>query len=250
MRVALSMTGTTDPCVRGGSRDVQDYSVEISEPDMTLSVSPSTLSFLSGGETKTLSVSSNTSWTASSSQPWLSLAPMSGNNNGSIFVTAPPNTGANSRSATITVSGTGALPQTITVTQAGATPSFSASPTALSFDSGGESKTVTVTSNTSWTVASYASWLSVTPVSGSGNQTFSVTAQANIGSIARNAAITVSGSGGASPEHIRNPNRTNRFFGRTTGFPALRRRRRSANGAHHRQCHLDGKHSGALAHAG
>ncbi len=198
MRVALSMTGTTDPCVRGGSRDVQDYSVEISEPDMTLSVSPSTLSFLSGGETKTLSVSSNTSWTASSSQPWLSLAPMSGNNNGSIFVTAPPNTGANSRSATITVSGTGALPQTITVTQAGATPSFSVSPTALSFDSGGESKTVTVTSNTSWTVASYASWLSVTPVSGSGNQTFSVTAQANIGSIARNAAITVSGSGGAS----------------------------------------------------
>lgn len=194
MRVALSMTETSDPCARGGNRDVQDYNIEISEPAaMTLSVSPTTLNFLSGGETKTFAVSANTSWMASSSQTWLSLSLTSGSNNGSISVTAQPHTGSSSRSATITVSGTGALPQTISVTQSAPIDSLNVQPTFLRFSASTGAQKMRITSNVNWTASTPTAWLTLDKSNSAGNGDLTLTAIANTSTQERSGVVTIRG---------------------------------------------------------
>ena len=84
-----------------------------------LSVSPTSLSYTAAGESKTVTVSSNVSWTATSSASWLTISPASGSNNGTITAVAAANTATSQRTATITVSGNGTSARTISVTQAG-----------------------------------------------------------------------------------------------------------------------------------
>jgi hypothetical protein len=62
---------------------------------------------------------SNTSWTVTDNQSWLTVNPASGSNNGTVTVTAQQNTGTAARTASVTVSATGAPSQTVTATQAG-----------------------------------------------------------------------------------------------------------------------------------
>ena len=67
----------------------------------------------------TFAVTSNTSWTASSDQPWCTVTP-SGSGSGTITAAYTENTTYSARVATITVSVTGLTPVTVTVTQASA----------------------------------------------------------------------------------------------------------------------------------
>jgi len=86
----------------------------------SLSVSPSTVSVAAAANsTGTFNITSNTSWTVSDNQTWLTVSASSGSNNATVTVTAQENTGTSSRSATVTVSATGVPSQTVTVTQAG-----------------------------------------------------------------------------------------------------------------------------------
>ena len=85
----------------------------------TLDVSPSALNVAAAADsTASFSVTSNTDWTVSSDQSWLTVNPVSGTGNGSVTVTAEENTGATARTATVTISATGVTSQTVTVTQA------------------------------------------------------------------------------------------------------------------------------------
>ncbi|MBR3799014.1 MAG: C10 family peptidase [Bacteroidales bacterium] len=165
-----------------------------STPSYNLTVNPSSLSYTAAGESKTVTVTSNTSWTATSSANWLTVSPASGSNNGTITAVAAANTSSSQRTATITVSGSG-ITRTISVTQAGVSYNLTVNPTSLSYTANGETKTVTVTSNTSWTATSSASWLTVSPASGSNNGTITAVAAANTSTQQRTATITVSGSG-------------------------------------------------------
>jgi hypothetical protein len=74
-------------------------------------------------------------------------------------------------------------------------PSLSVSPSSLDFTAAGGSRQISITSNTNWTVASSASWATVSAASGSGNGTITVTAALNSGNVSLTATITVSGSG-------------------------------------------------------
>jgi len=88
----------------------------------SLELSSDMLNFVSTGEQKTFTITSNTDWTVSSSASWLMVSPASGSNDSTITVTAAANTATTQRTATITVSGTGVTAQTISVTQAAAIP--------------------------------------------------------------------------------------------------------------------------------
>ncbi len=86
----------------------------------TLSVSPGAVSVAAvANSTGTFNVSSNTSWTVTDDQAWLTASPTSGSNNAAVTVTAQANTAAAARTATVTVSATGVASQTVSVTQAG-----------------------------------------------------------------------------------------------------------------------------------
>ena len=84
----------------------------------TLSVSPSSISFQQTGGNQVVNITSNVSWTATSSASWLTLSPNSGTESESMIVTATANNSGSSRSATITITGNGGVPpKTITVSQ-------------------------------------------------------------------------------------------------------------------------------------
>lgn len=86
----------------------------------TLSVSPNAVSVAAAANsTGSFNVTSNTSWSVTDDQAWLTASPASGSNNGAVTVTAQANTGSAARTATVTVSATGATAQNVSVTQAG-----------------------------------------------------------------------------------------------------------------------------------
>lgn len=86
----------------------------------TLSASPGAVSVAAAANsTGTFNVSSNTSWTVTDDQTWLTASPTSGSNNAAVTVTAQANTAAAARTATVTVAATGVASQTVSVTQAG-----------------------------------------------------------------------------------------------------------------------------------
>jgi N,N-dimethylformamidase beta subunit-like, C-terminal/Domain of unknown function (DUF4082)/Concanavalin A-like lectin/glucanases superfamily/Fibronectin type III domain/Viral BACON domain/Bacterial Ig domain len=201
---ALPLRGDT-PAARVSTAGVTPWSMAtvvfktgtVSPP--ALSVTPTSLSFnaTAGGSSpaaKTLSVSNSgggtLSWTASESASWLSLSPTSGTNAGTITVT-PSTTGlaAGTYNTDITVGATGAggSPKTIPVTltvDPPAPPSLSVTPASLAFTAtaGGSdpaAKTLSV-SNTGggsmdWTASESATWLSLSPASGTNTGTITVT---------------------------------------------------------------------------
>jgi hypothetical protein len=81
-----------------------------------------------------------------------------------------------------------------TIVEYGDAPNLSVSPSTLDFAVGGGTQNLTVTANTGWTAAGSASWVTVSPASGSSDGTITVTAAANGGN-ARTATVTISGGG-------------------------------------------------------
>jgi hypothetical protein len=181
---------------------VTSQTITVTQAGVTsaLSVSPSTLNVNAvAGSANTFAVTSNVSWTATSDQTWLTVSPASGTTGGTVTVTATGNTNISTRSATVTIAGTGIPSQIVTVTQAGVASVLSVSPSTLNVNAAaGSSNTFTVTSNVSWTATSDQTWLTVSPVSGSNNASITLIAGANPNTSIRTATITISSTGVAS----------------------------------------------------
>lgn len=84
-------------------------------PASQLTVSPSSLSFTSGGSSQNIAVTSNIAWTASDNQSWINVSPASGSGNGNVAVTVTANTGS-SRTGTVTIAG-GGITRNISISQ-------------------------------------------------------------------------------------------------------------------------------------
>ncbi len=82
-----------------------------------ISVTPTSLTFDATGGSKSLSITSSESWTASSNQSWCTLSKTSGSGNGTITVSASANTTSSNRTATITITGSISAAKTVSVTQ-------------------------------------------------------------------------------------------------------------------------------------
>ncbi|MDR1602695.1 MAG: leucine-rich repeat protein [Tannerella sp.] len=102
-------------------------------------------------------------------------------------------------SATLHVpAGTKALYEAATVWQDFETitaPGLSVSTSSLDFDAEGETQSLTVTANVIWSAVSSGAWTTVSPSSGSGNATVSITASPNTSSNSRTSVITFSNYG-------------------------------------------------------
>ena len=86
----------------------------ISEPEPSLSVSPTSLSFGASASSKTVNVTANGDYTFSTSASWLTITQSSDKT--TLTISAEANTGTSERTATITLT-LGSLTQTISVTQ-------------------------------------------------------------------------------------------------------------------------------------
>ncbi len=105
MMVAMLSVGITS-C--GGDDDAPDE-VAVSMPSVNLSEI---------GGSQSIQVLSNTKWTVSGAQGWLTVSPMQGSGNGAITVNASANTDKNSRTCMLTINAGDAM-TTVSVYQPG-----------------------------------------------------------------------------------------------------------------------------------
>ncbi len=159
----------------------------------TLSVTPPNQNVPATAGTTPFSVTSNSSWTVVSDQPWCTVTP-SGTGNGTITATYAQNILLTSRIANITVTVTGLTPVVVTVTQAGAPLTLSVTPPNQNVTTPAGTTNFTVTSNTAWTVVSDQTWCTVTP-NGTGNGTIvaNYTQNTGVGTRVANITTTVAG---------------------------------------------------------
>ncbi len=182
MLCSLSACQEEDGFGNSYSPSLQKKSVSV-----ILEVSTNSLSFGVSGGSESVSITSNTSWTVTSSESWCAVSTSTGSGNGTVSISVTANTSASSRTATVTFT-SGNVKREVKVTQDA--PTLSISPNTLSFDASGGSKSVSVTSNTSWTVTSSETWCTVSSSSGSGNGTVSISVTANTSTSSRTAKLT------------------------------------------------------------
>ncbi|MFZ4427117.1 MAG: BACON domain-containing protein [Saprospiraceae bacterium] len=173
----------------------RNVSITQQSASTALGVSPTSLSFPTAGGILPLSITSNTTWTATESLSWLSLSASGGTNSGTINVSCTANPDTAVRTGIITFTGIGALTQTVTVTQQGASLFMSVAPSSIAFAALGSSQNLNITSNTSWFLSESLDWLSLSTTSGNNNGTVVVTSNTNPVNSVRSGTITVSGAG-------------------------------------------------------
>lgn len=162
----------------------------------TLAVTPPSQSVASLAGSTSFTVTSNTSWAASSDQTWCTVT-TSGTGNGTITANFTDNGTINPRTANITVTATGVTPVVVTVVQAAAGPALVVTPSNQNVPSISGSTSFSVSSNISWTAVSNSTWCVVT-ASGTGNGTITANYTENTDFNQRIATITVSGPGVAN----------------------------------------------------
>ena len=163
-----------------------------------LSITPPTQSFDSNAANGSFDVTTNTTWTWTSSDAWLTsteTTPQTGDQEFSYAVTE--NTSTTERVGTITLTSTdgSGLTASHTVTQNGV-PFLSITDTEHSFGASGGSHTLDVSSNTTWTWVASDAWItSALPADQTGTVAFSYDAAANPDLTPRTGTITYTGAG-------------------------------------------------------
>ena len=145
--------------------------------------------------TQFFTITSDTNWTITNNNTWLVLNTLTGTGNSTITGTVQSNTGIE-RNGTISITGIGIdIPIVISVKQLTGIVSSLLVDYLKDFSStAGDNDYFIVTSNVAWTIVSYPSWCSVSPLSGTGNANVTVIIQANTG-LERTGIIVLSGIG-------------------------------------------------------
>ena len=160
--------------------------------------------------TLTINVTSNESWTATSSNTALcTVSPEESSNKGEVTVTVKKNTTISEREATVTIEGKDSKkPTDIKIKQPGATPNLEVSPSeTIQFDADGKctssSNKFTITGNVEWTLSSDATWCHPTTDSGNGNKEIAVTVDKYDNTTQREATITIEPTDNSLKEKLR-----------------------------------------------
>lgn len=185
------------------SSGVTVQTIQISQPAIQISIEPDTYTLSPSKEEKTVRVTSNVAWTASSSKSWLTLNRTNGDGDANIVITAKENTSSSQRTAIVTFSSAvgNKTYAKLEVMQDAA--SSSVSPAALSFSVDGGTEELTITSNVNWRLDSSLSWISISPDSGTGSTRVSVAAEKNQSSNGRSGFISLKNSYGETIQDIR-----------------------------------------------
>jgi len=157
-----------------------------------LSASASSWNPGSAAATTNIDVTANLNWTASSNAAWLTLGSSSGTGNAVLQLNAAQNPRAETRSATVTLSASGAGSVLINVTQQAAAATLAIDPSEWNAPALQASQNLSVTTNSNWSASSNAAWLSLSATSGSSSATISVQAQANSDTNPRSATVSFS----------------------------------------------------------
>jgi hypothetical protein len=155
-------------------------------------VFPKTVTAAATGGVSSLALTTGATcaWSSTSWASWLAVDPATTTGSATIKLSIAPNATTQPRTGTVTVAGT-----SVSITES-ATPSctFTLNTTRVLFDSSPSTAYLTMTTDRSctWNATTSASWLSVTPTSGTGSVKLTVAAKRNTGG-PRTATITICG---------------------------------------------------------
>ncbi len=170
------------------------YTVNQTGPAANTTISPTSKNFPQGGASGTvITVLSNTNWTATPSDTWISIIG-SGNGTspgGNVTFDVAANPLLGSRSGNITIAD-----KVYSITQNGLNNVTNLTPTSFSaIPAGGSRQTIAVNSTTAWTAVSNVTWVTINSgSSGSGNGTIIFTVGVQPLPASRDANITVNES--------------------------------------------------------
>ncbi len=139
---------------------------------VSVSVNPESLSAGPEATVLELYVKADADWAIKSGADWLTLSPSGGLKNAEtkISITLKPNDGMEQRAASVDIISGGNVVKSVSLTQ-GYVVTASASASSVVMGGQASSTTLTITSNADWTLASDASWLTVSPDRGSKGET-------------------------------------------------------------------------------
>ena len=156
--------------------------VQTLEPVLgSITVTPNLLAFDYTGDTKTATVESGDSWTASTEADWITLSQSEGTGDATVSVTVGENPDLVDRQAVVIFTTVGGAQTMLGVKQEAAPdPHFlEVTPRSFQFGKDGGQQTINVGCDVEWTFEIEVDWLSVTPATGSGNATVTLTALPN-----------------------------------------------------------------------
>lgn len=159
-----------------------------------ITMETSTLQFENTAGAYELTITSEAAWTASTSQNWIQVDPTSGNAGTSkITVSALQNSAIGDRSGYVYLNIGGNRVVEIPVKQRGIYIEFGAQ--SITFSADEETKSIHVGSNTTWTISSCPSWVTVSPQSGEGGKDITIVAADNPNVTSRSGVIKATQAG-------------------------------------------------------
>lgn len=153
--------------------------IPVRQKGLYISADVTSLSFAAVGEDMPVNVSSNTSWAVASKPDWITPSPASGKGNARLTLRADANPYTTARSGYVHLKQEGVnLDVSIRVSQAGC--KFDLGTEVLDFSDVAATKTVGIQTEGSWSAVTSDDWITLSPVSGTGNADLSVSVSENI----------------------------------------------------------------------
>ena len=154
-----------------------------------INIDPPTRSFTKDGGGGSILTSGSGTWTATSNVSWITITPRtSGNAGESCIYVVGSNFSADTRQGVITIGG-----KTHTVTQTGYNATLSPSSATVDLNGATGTISITVDAGVAWSAVSNASWVTVTPGSGTSSGSVSYTVAPYGGVTTRTTSLTVAG---------------------------------------------------------
>ena len=156
--------------------------VQTESPVLGIQVVPESLSFVCTGETKTVAVATEDSWTATVGEEWVTLNQNEGQGVVEISVTVGENPMYEVRQTNVVFTTVGGA-QAVLVIRQEASPDphyLEVSPLVFQFGKEGGERAISVSCDADWTFDLECDWLSLSQQSGTGNATVVLTAEPNV----------------------------------------------------------------------
>ncbi len=185
--------GTVTICSQGQP----DQVITISQAGVAtfVEIDPTSITVDQGAGLTSASILSNTDWTVKTNATWLTISPTQGSGNSNLEIEYDENPDLAERMAEVRICAAGLPDQVLTVTQSGRMGNLSVNPTILNVDASQTNTSFDITADVDWTVKTSDTWLNITPLSGSGDGTISVTVAENSSSDPRTGLITICSPG-------------------------------------------------------
>ena len=150
--------------------------IQTVDPILSIDVRPKNLEFVSAGEAKSVFVFTEDSWSATVDVDWVTLSKTEGQGNGEVSVTLGENPEYVQRQTTVVFTSGGNMTAILSISQeALPDPHFlEVSPLSFQFGNEGGEQSMTIGCDDVWTIDSSNDWLTVTPMTGTGNATVTI----------------------------------------------------------------------------